>query len=126
MTLAITGVYAAALTALYLLLSARVILVRRAQGINLGDGGNPDMLRRMRAHGNFAEYAPLGLILLLIAEQQGTAALWLHVTGGMLLAGRVAHGVNFTFGLKSMALRTGGMLLTFSALILGAILVLPV
>jgi uncharacterized membrane protein YecN with MAPEG domain len=126
MTLAITGVYAAALTALYLLLSARVILVRRSQRINLGDGGNPDMLRRMRAHGNFAEYAPLGLILLLIAEQQGTAALWLHVTGGMLLAGRVAHGVNFTFGLKSMALRTGGMLLTFSALILGAILVLPV
>lgn len=126
MTLAITGIYAAALTALYLLLSARVILVRRAERINLGDGGNPDMLRRMRAHGNFAEYVPLGLILLLIAEQQDTAALWLHVTGGMLLVGRVAHGVNFTFGLKSMPLRTGGMLLTFFALILGAILVLPV
>ncbi len=125
MTLAITGIYAAALTALYLLLSFRVIAVRRAQRINLGDGDNPDMLRRMRAHGNFAEYVPLGLILLLIAEQQGTAPLWLHVTGLFLLAGRIAHGVNFTFGLKSMPLRTGGMVFTFLSLILGALLVLP-
>ncbi len=125
MTLAITGVYAAALTLLYLLLSLRVIAVRRGQKISLGDGDNPDLLRRMRAHGNFAEYAPLGLILLLIAEQQGSAPVWLHLTGLMLLAGRAAHGLNFTYALKSPALRTGGMGLTFLSLILGAILVLP-
>ncbi|MBA4351270.1 MAG: hypothetical protein C0427_08485 [Rhodobacter sp.] len=125
MTLAITGSYAAALTALYLLLSLRVIAVRRSQRINLGDGNDPDMLRRMRAHGNFAEYVPLGLLLLLIAEQQGTAALWLHLTGLLLLAGRLAHGLNFTYALKSMLLRTGGMALTFASLIIGAILALP-
>jgi uncharacterized membrane protein YecN with MAPEG domain len=126
MTLAITGTYAAALTLLYLLLSARVITVRRSRRINLGDGNDADLQRRVRAHGNFAEYAPLGLILMLIAEQQDTAPVWLHLTGGLLVLGRFAHGVNFTFGLKSMPLRTGGMIATFFALFLGAILVLPI
>ncbi|MCU0909552.1 MAG: MAPEG family protein [Rhodobacteraceae bacterium] len=126
MTLAITGSYAAALTLFYLLLSARVIAKRRGHRINLGDGDDPDMLRRMRAHGNFAEYAPLGLLLLAIAELQGEAALWLHLTGGLLLAGRLMHGVNFTFALKSMPLRTGGMVLTFLSLLLGAGLSLPI
>ncbi len=92
MTLAITGSYAAALTLFYLVLSARVIAMRRGGRINLGDGNDPEMLRRIRAHGNFAEYVPLGLILLAIAELQGEAALWLHLTGAMLLAGRLMHG----------------------------------
>ena len=59
MTLVITGSYGAALTALFLVLSARVITFRRRNGINLGDGNDPEMLRRMRAQGNFVEYAPL-------------------------------------------------------------------
>jgi len=125
MTLAITGIYAATLTGLYLALSVRVISHRRAHRINLGDGGDPDLTRRMRAHGNFAEYAPLGLILLGISEMQGTAPLWLHVLGGMLLAGRLAHGINFTYNLRLPVLRVGGMMLTFFALGLGAVLVLP-
>ena len=98
MTLAITGLYAATLTSLYLLLSARIIIVRRSLRINLGDGDDPDMIRRIRAHGNFAEYVPLGLILLAIAEMQGEAPFWLHLTGGLLVLGRFAHGLNFTFG----------------------------
>jgi uncharacterized membrane protein YecN with MAPEG domain len=126
LTLAITGLYAASLTALYLLLSVRVIIVRRTQRINLGDGGDPDMQRRVRAHGNFAEYVPLGLILLGIAEMQGEAAPWLHLTGGLLMLGRLAHGLNFTFGWKKMPLRTGGMALTFASLLIGAGLALPV
>jgi uncharacterized membrane protein YecN with MAPEG domain len=125
MTLAITGTYAAALTALYLLLSARVILFRRKNRINLGDGNDPEMLRRIRAHANFAEYAPLGIVLMGIAEMQGEAAWWLHGLGLMLLVGRLLHGVNFTFALKSMQMRSGGMLLTLLALALGAGLALP-
>jgi hypothetical protein len=125
MMLAITGTYAAALTGLYLLLSARVILFRREHRINLGDGNDPEMLRRVRAHANFAEYAPLGIVLLAIAELQGEASLWLHLLGLMLLVGRLLHGVNFTFALKSMQMRVGGMVLTLLALALGAGLALP-
>ena len=124
--LEITGLYAAALTALYLVLSARVIIFRRTNRVSLGDGSDDELLRRMRAHGNFSEYAPLGLVLLGIADLQGRPAGFLHLVGVMLLAGRLMHGFNFSFALKSMLLRTGGMALTLTSLGLGAVLVLPV
>jgi uncharacterized protein len=125
MTLAVTGTYAAVLTVFYVVLSARIILYRRQNSISLGDGGDGQMLRRIRAHANFAEYVPLGIILLGIAEQQDEAALWLHLVGGLLLTGRLAHGINFSFGFRSALMRTGGMALTFGALLIGAGLALP-
>lgn len=125
MTLAVTGVYAAALTALYLLLTVRVVLYRRAARIVLGTGTDKVMEARVRAHGNFAEFAPMGLILLAIAEVQGSGAGWLHLCGALLLAGRVLHGVNFSYGLRLAPLRVGGMVLTMGALMLGAVLALP-
>ena len=121
MTLSVTPLYAAALTALFLVLSGRVITYRRAHKVSLGDGGDRVLERRMRAQGNFAEYAPLGLILLMGAELAGAQALWLHLTGGLLLVGRLMHGIGFSFLHHSMALRVGGMVLTLSALALGAI-----
>ena len=126
MILATTGIYAVALTALFLLLSARVILYRRGNRISLGTGDDPVMEARIRAQGNFAEYAPLGLLLLAIAEVQGTDAVWLHACGAMLLIGRVLHGLNFSFGWRNMALRVGGMVLTLTARGLGALFCLPI
>ncbi len=126
MMLAITGGYAAALTVLFLFLSARVILFRRANQIDLGDGKDDQMLRRMRAHGNFAEYAPWGLLLMGIAELNGRPGWLLHVMGLLLIVGRIVHGLNFTFALRSMPMRAGGMILTLVALGLGAALALPV
>ena len=123
--LAITGIYAAALTGFYLVLSARVIVMRRGNRISLGDGDSTEMQRRIRAHGNFAEYVPLGLVLLAVAESQQEAVVWLHAVGGLLLAGRLMHGINFSFGMRSMVLRTGGMMLTFTSLLLGAVLAIP-
>eukprot|EP00466_Bigelowiella_natans_P009415 jgi/Bigna1/89993/estExt_fgenesh1_pg.C_600003 len=55
----ITALYGGALTLWYLVLTARVILYRRENLIGLGDGNNNTMQRRIRAHGNFAEYVPL-------------------------------------------------------------------
>ena len=125
MTADITGIYAAALAALFVLLSARVIMFRRANKVSLGDGGDEVLLARVRAQGNFAEYAPFGVLLILIAELQGTQGLWLHLCGGLLLIGRLMHGVNFSFGLRKMVLRVGGMVLTLTSLIIGAVLALP-
>ena len=125
MTADITGLYAAPLAVLFVVLSARVIMFRRANKVSLGDGGDEVLLARVRAQGNFAEYAPFGLLLILIAELQGTSGLWLHLCGGLLLIGRILHGVNFSFGLRKPVLRVGGMVLTLTSLIIGAILALP-
>lgn len=120
MTLAVTPIYAAALTVLFLVLTARVITYRRAHKVSLGHGGDPVLERRMRAQGNFAEYVPLCLILLLGAELAGAQALWLHGTGLLLLTGRLMHGIGFSFLRESMILRVGGMVLTLVALLAGA------
>lgn len=125
MSLAITGLYAAPLAVLFLVLSFRVISYRRGNSISLGDGGDALLLARVRAQGNFVEYAPFGLLLLMIAEIQGTSSIWLHVCGALLLMGRVLHGVNFSFGIRSMLLRVGGMIFTLLSLGLGAWLCLP-
>ena len=53
-------------------------------GIGLGDGGNEDLRRLIRIHGNFSEYVPIILIAMAIAEMGGASAglIW---TGGVLL-----------------------------------------
>lgn len=50
-----------------------VIATRRKSGVSMGDGGEPLLERRMRAQSNAAEYLPIFLILLAIAEMQGAA-----------------------------------------------------
>jgi uncharacterized protein len=112
----ITGLYAALSTLLILILSARVILYRRSHKIGLGDGGDVEMHRRMRAHGNAIEYLPFGLILLLVLEINQTAPLWLHVFGCVLLIARFAHawGVSRHSGISPGRLL--GVVLTFAVL----------
>ena len=124
MTLAITPVYAALLTALYLALSAHVIRGRIGGRVSLGDGGDEGLRARVRAHGNFAEYVPLALILMMLAEGR-VPALVIHAAGLTLLAGRICHAAvilrHAPFGL-----RTAGMALTFASLAIGAVACLPV
>jgi uncharacterized membrane protein YecN with MAPEG domain len=49
-------------------LSLRVVAVRRTSRISLGDGGDAELLARIRAHANFAEYVPFLLVLVLAIE----------------------------------------------------------
>ncbi|MCA3443479.1 MAG: MAPEG family protein [Rhodobacter sp.] len=120
----VTPLYAAALTALFITLSLRVIGLRRSGRVSLGDAGNPALLVRIRAQGNCAEYAPLGIVLLLLAELAGAAPALLHLSGLVLLAGRISHAWALS-GPGRLGARTIGMLMTFTALALSAALALP-
>ena len=64
----ITAFYGGLLGITFMYLSILVIKGRRSAKISLGDGGNSHFLGIIRAHANFAEYVPLILILMLIAE----------------------------------------------------------
>lgn len=116
----ITPIYAALLAILFVALSFRVIGFRRANRVSLGDGDNSDLLRRVRVHGNFAEYVPFALLLMLLAELQGTSGWVLHMLGLLLLTGRILHAVAITNG--QMGGRVGGMVLTFLTLISAALI----
>jgi uncharacterized membrane protein YecN with MAPEG domain len=73
--------------------------------------------RSVRAHGNFIEYVPMVLLMMYFAEAAELSALRLHITGSLILLGRVMHGICFGFMEFNMPLRFGGMLLTLLALI---------
>ncbi|MGB3246527.1 MAG: MAPEG family protein [Sulfitobacter sp.] len=119
-----TALYAALLTLLFITLSWRVIMYRRANSISLGDNDDKALRKRMRAQANFIEYAPLGLILMLITELQSAPEIALHAMGLTLLVGRVLHAVGFSSTPQKMVLRQIGMVLTLGMLVLSALALL--
>lgn len=115
----ITAIYAAAIAVLFLILSARTIGQRRTASVEIGtatrDGTDDrELLRRVRVHANCAEYAPIGLLLLGLAESLRAAPLALHVLGAALLAGRIVHAVGLSATPHILPLRVGGMVMTLT------------
>lgn len=92
-----TALYALPLALLGLVLWFRVTQMRAGLKVSIGDAGNPALHERIRQHGNFIEWTTMVLLLMIIAEGNGAGALWLHIAGGLLLLGRLAH----PFGLKA-------------------------
>jgi uncharacterized protein len=120
----VTSVYAAALGLLFVALSLAVIRQRRAAQVALGDAGNVGLQRAIRVHGNFAEYVPLGLLLVLLVELQ-TGWLWaVHLLGVALLAGRLLHAYGVSQRREDFRFRVAGMMLTFGVLALASALLL--
>lgn len=120
----ITSIYAALIAVLFLTLSLRVVRYRREHRVSLGDAGDASLLKRMRAQANCAEYAPIGLILLLLVELQGAPGVLVHLLGLTLLAGRVLHAYGFSASPPKMALRAFGMMLTFVMIAASAVALL--
>jgi uncharacterized membrane protein YecN with MAPEG domain len=120
MTLQIVPVYAALLGALFVILSVRAIGARRAARVAIGPLGQEPLDRRVRAHANFAEYAPLALVLLAFAELRGAPGLALHAGCLALLAGRAAHAWGISQAAENFRWRVGGMAATFAAYGIGA------
>ena len=91
MSFPVTTIYAALLGLLLIVLSDLVSRTRKRSRISLGHGDDPMLERTMRAHGNFVEYVPFGLILLMLRELNSPGAWVVHMFGAMLLAGRLLH-----------------------------------
>jgi uncharacterized protein len=120
----ITALYAALLTPLLLFLTFRVIGQRRGQKVEIGDGNDRELLRRMRVHANFVETVPMALILLGLAESLKAPGIALHVLGLLLLVGRLVHAYGLSQTPHIMPLRFAGMVMTITALLGGAALCL--
>lgn len=121
MPLYVTPFFAGLLALVYILLSARVIAVRKSARIGIGDKGNAALLRRMRVHSNFAEYVPLTLLLLLMLELMGGTPWLLWILGAALLIGRLFHAYGVSQEPEPLVFRMTGMILTFSTLVIAAL-----
>jgi uncharacterized membrane protein YecN with MAPEG domain len=120
----ITGLYVALGVLLVLILGIRVVLRRWTARIGIGDGGDKELHKRIRAHGNAIEYLPIGLLALLLLDLDGTSPVVLHVCGIALLVARVSHAIGLSRTGGTSPERFFGIGLTLLVLLVMAVLLL--
>ena len=91
MVLPITLTLAGAAAILNLWLAGRVSRLRGALKVSIGDGGQEPLVRRMRAHANYAENMPIVLILIGLIELAGGDARILWAAGIVFIIARIVH-----------------------------------
>ena len=118
MTLSITGFYASLLGILYIGLAINIIRLRKKFKVGINDGGNKDLAKAIRVHGNFSEYVPVALILFACYELNHASVIMLHALGAALVVGRALHviGLSKTIGVSMQ--RQVGMLSTFFVILI--------
>jgi uncharacterized membrane protein YecN with MAPEG domain len=116
MSLQLTAIYASILAIIYFGLTVLVVKERRAGKVSLGDGSIDTLNKAIRAHANFIEYVPICILLLLIAEINGSHDILLHIFGVALVLGRLSHWRGILANKPGLP-RIAGMLLTFAALL---------
>ena len=121
-SLLLTTTFAPIFTLFYLFLSFRIGYLRGSPVMKLifrMDETIPEwkLNRNVRAHGNFSEYVPIFLVLLLIIEiQEQFNFNYLLIISTIFLYGRVAHAICFAFYESNSFLRISGMLCTYLGL----------
>lgn len=88
---AISALYAGLVGLLLLTLAARVSGLRRQLKVGMGDGGQPALMRAIRAHGNAVEWGVPAILLLVVAELNRAPVSFLHLCGLAIVVGRALH-----------------------------------
>ena len=118
----LTSTFAALFALFYLFLSFRIGYLRGSPVMKMifkmDEEIPPTKLERnVRAHGNFSEYVPLFLVLLLIMEMSGKASTqYLLIVSLIFSLGRLSHAICFAFFDFNPFLRIFGMISTYLGL----------
>ncbi|MGQ3891969.1 MAPEG family protein [Legionella sp. CNM-4043-24] len=112
----VTSICSSLLALAYIYLSVKVVSLRHRHRVSIGDKGHHDLNLAIRAHGNFAEYVPITLILLLCAEANSVNVILLSVLALIFMLGRLSHAYTFLADRKDFLFRVIGMMLTFTAI----------
>ncbi len=97
MPIEITPIYAVPLAVIMLALWINVTRARAARSVSIGHGEDVGLHEKIRRHGNFIEWVPLVLLIMLIGELRGVGPAWLHAAGLLLVISRLIH----PFGLRA-------------------------
>lgn len=117
-----TLLFAAIFGVLHVVFTLRVGAYRFSSKISLGDGGDKVLLKRVRAHANFVETVPMGLLLLVLNELNGLAENTLLILGSVFLLSRLIHYVTIVSRLLPVFMRPLSMLGTLGVILTSAIL----
>lgn len=94
------GLYIGINLILTLVLAILVVRQRAKHSVSLGDGGNAEVERAIRAHGNNVEYVAIALPGLIALGLLGASLTLLHAAGLLVTVGRVAHAVGISNGIS--------------------------
>jgi uncharacterized membrane protein YecN with MAPEG domain len=114
--LRVTSIAVALLAIILIRLSFSVIKFRSKNKVSLGSGGHEDLERAVRAHGNFAEYVPIGLLMIGCLELNGAPWWLVALPAASLTIGRLIHAKGIQDAPPKFARRILGMQLTFGTL----------
>lgn len=125
MQIEITPFYAGLLGLLLMVLSFRISLLRRKHRVSLGDGGHKDLHSAIRVQGNFVEYVPLTLVLLVLVELSGWPGALVHALGAALFIARVLHaqGMASRSGKPAFG-RVAGIVVTWTVMVIASVLLI--
>lgn len=121
--LPITAITAAVFAILMVVLSAQTSLGRARLKASFGDSGDETLRRRIRAHGNFAEYAPMALILLGLVEGLGIARGTVLGLAIAFCCTRVLHAIGMLYTSRA-TLKAIAMFIQHAAFVYAAVLLL--
>lgn len=114
----ITALYAGLLGLIFIVLSYKIVGIRKSESIGIGDGGNKKLELACRVQGNFAEYVPIALILLAIFESNLWSPVYVHIIGASLVIGRLLHAWGYGKSSGASIGRVNGIVLTWLAIVI--------
>ena len=124
MNIILTPIFISLLTIFYIFLAMRDGYMRGSPVMKLifkmdEQITDEKLNRNIRAHGNFSEYVPLYLLLLLTSEIINVASFdYLLIASLIFTYGRVAHAICFAFFDYNPFLRISGMLSTYVGMLM--------
>lgn len=121
---AITAFWAGILGLIYVLMTGWVVAGRVTGDTLFGDGGQQDLTRRIRSHGNFQEYVPLALVLIALLEAGGGSSNLVRVLLIILVVARLLHPIGMFApknSVQQFACRGGGIISTLGVTAVAAV-----
>jgi len=123
MTFPITSLYVLPLIPIFILLFFRVSSRRTDLKASIGHADDAALHERIRHHGNFVEWVPFALILMLLAEANGGNSVAIHTAGGFLVLGRVFHPLGLRADNPTHPLRIAGNSLNLLSVVILAVVI---
>ncbi len=109
---------------LHVVFTLRVGNYRFKSRISLGDGGDPEMRNRVRAHGNFIENVPIAVLLILLNDLDGAQDNTLILMGSILLISRLTHYLTIATRRLPVILRPLSMIGTLGTILAASVMLL--
>lgn len=121
MTLTVTSLLAGLFALLMVPLSLQVSMRRvKLGGVSVGDANDETLRRRIRAHGNFIEYAPTALIAVGLVELGGATKFLVVGLAIAFFLSRALHAIGMLYT-STPTLRAGAMLIQHAAFLVAGI-----